>query len=154
MATNTHASQFRSNSDEIKHYAKEIMEDGKPHLRKDLIEKIIKKTGNTSYTDGQWAGSFQAILKLDGYTSPKAGVYQYTGNVAAQQASTISGNEHSIFQECQDVIGASIEELKTKINATDLMGKNSLELTAEEFDQVKKLRNLIQQLEEIKSNLI
>jgi len=154
MATTTYGAQFRSNSDEIKHYVKKILADGKQHLRKDIMAKIEAITGNTSYTDGQWAGAFQAILKMDGYTSPRTGVYQYEGDLEEQLVSDIEEQVPSVFQECHESLEDSITQLKARINEADLMRKKALDLTTEEFEQVQKLRKLIQQLEEIKSALI
>lgn len=148
--TTTYGAQFRSNSDEIKHYIREYLKDKQPHLRKDIMTYVEDQTGNTTYTDGQWAGSFQAILKIPGYISPRTGVYQYTGVLELVESESQISNVSSTMVACRDILDKAIEELKANIKKADIFQKNPLELSAEEFAELKRLRNFIQQVEDIK----
>lgn len=149
----TYGSQFRSNSDEIKHYIKKLLADGKPHLRKDIMSYVQKQTSNTSYTDGQWAGSFMAISKMEGYTTPKTGVYQYVGDTLEQPISVMNDQVVSILNRCKAILETTVKSIKDEINKADLLKKNVLDLTSEEFEQLQVLRNLVQQIEDIKDGL-
>lgn len=143
----THGAQFRSNSDEIKYYIREFLEDKKPHLRKATMAYVVKKTGNTTYTDEEWASSFQAVLETPGYESPRTGVYLYTGIWSEED---IASDVSATMLACKKILNQAIEEIKDQIQLADVVRKSALELTAEEFEEVEQLRNFVQQLEDIK----
>lgn len=149
----THGLQFRSNSDEIKHYIRECLADKQPHLRKDIIQYVQNKTGNNTYTDGQWAGSFQAIAKMSGYITPKTGVYQYIGETLKETRQASENQIELPFVRCQRILDETITKLKEEISQTDFLQKSALDLTTEEFSKLQKMRQVIKQIEDVKLQL-
>lgn len=141
--------EFRSNSDEIKHYIRECLKDKKPHFRQDIIAYVKEKTGNTTYTRGQMAGSFQSISEEQGYESPRQAVYQYVGVVNTDQ-SISDNNVSSTADACKVILDKAIKDLKAKVEADDIAKKTYLELAPEELAELKRLSNFIKELEAIK----
>lgn len=84
---------FHSNAEEIRHYLKQLLEDGQPHSRTELFNYVNSNSSNgCSFTVGMLSSALKTLTdNSDIYTCIQRGVYQKTGETppAASGASAI-----------------------------------------------------------------
>lgn len=143
------AFKFRSNSDEIKYYIKQLLKDGKPHNRKEIIRYVKDTTKNETYTDGQFAGAFQNISRDERYSAVRRGVYQYVGesNLYLDEAETID-KEKTISEISYDVLNETVEKLKSEIGKI-----NPLDMDEADYLDLDKVKKIIEKIEDFKEKL-
>lgn len=135
-------SDFKSGSGFLRHSIKEVLKDGRVHLRKDIIAKITADYGlsNEEFTLGQWAGAFQSVVKEAAYVSPETGSYKYVGG---------SSNDSSTITKCKKILDEAYKQIQEEVKKSPVSTKTPLDLSQEEFAEVEQLRNLISKLKEV-----
>lgn len=123
---------FRSGSDEIKHYVVELLEDDKGYSVDEIREYVESKSQKT-FTRGQLAGVLSRLVKSGDYMSTERGMY--TKAIEYPDIKTISG---IIFKKAIDDVMRHIDKL------------NVMDLTQQDFDNIRNIKDTI---ELVKKNL-
>lgn len=73
---------FQSNAEEIRHYLKQLLEDGQPHSRTELFNYVNSNSSNgCSFTVGMLSGALKTLTdSSDVYVCVQRGVYQKRGS--------------------------------------------------------------------------
>lgn len=127
---------FQSNAEEIRHYLKQLLEDGQPHSRTELFNYVNSNSSNgCSFTVGMLSGALKTLTdNSDVYVCIQRGVYQKKGE------SPLTPTAVSIWDTKMDDLAQILINAKEEINA--LFTFNYLDMPDFAQDEVASLQKV------------
>lgn len=135
---------FKSNAEEIKYYTLEMLSDGNEHSRTDIIKYVKERSGRDDFTEGNFSGSFQDLVRKNQMSLIKRGVYclgtsENSVNNAPTTAESVSNQ--TLDEQCITVLNNTITELQKAANQV-----NILTISDEELRSISKIKQSIKDL--------
>lgn len=155
---------FRSNAEEIRHYCKELLEDGQEHTLSEMKE-YTKKHSERGYefTEAMYAGSIKTMIDSGNgqYIIMRRGVYKKSDSnfeavahehVQVQLDISLDDNKDNLVAEYLTEIFTILDEASDK--AKNAYKGNMFELTDEEVATIRTIgKKVIDGLSDIKKNV-
>lgn len=127
-------SNFRSNAEEIRFYAKELLQDGAMHTREEIMQYVKDHSSNArNFTEGMYTGAIRdLIVNSNGdYINPIRGRYQRAPQSSRESAGQKMKNDliNVLTEACEgmkractiNIIGVSQEELSIAEKADEII---------------------------------
>ena len=132
--------QFSSNSEEIRFYAKELLQDGLMHTRDEIFQYVKENSPNGHiFTTGMYTGALRDLVRNSNgaYIIPVRGRYQRAPRAAAGDLAGLEMRNNII-----DVLDTAYEGLKQACTV------NIIGLSAEELSVASKVEQIMNALKE------
>lgn len=131
--------QFSSNAEEIRFYAKKLLQDGLMHTRDEIFQYVKENSPNGHiFTTGMYTGALRDLVRNSNgaYMIPVRGHYQQ----ASREPGELAGLE--MRNKIIDVLDAAYEGLKQACTV------NIIGLSAEELSVASKVEQIMNALKE------
>lgn len=126
--------KFTSKAEEIRYYTKQLLEDNKEHSVQEIKKYIFDNIGK-EYSDGAYAGALRDLVaKEECYENPRRGIYVY------------KSNDGELKKVANNILKETIEKLYLEVGKI-----NVLTITQDDFKVVNQIKEVIQELENIKT---
>lgn len=126
--------QYRSNAEEIRFYAKELLQDGQMHTRDEIAQYVKVHSPNAdNFTEGMFTGAIRDLVRNSNgtYINPVRGHYQRAlqspGELAGQELrnkiiGVLSDACEGLERACTiNIIGLSAEELAIAAKVAEII---------------------------------
>ena len=127
-------SQFKSNAEEIRYYAKELLQDGALHTKDEIINYVKSHSDKANiFTDGMFTGAIRDLVQNNNgaYINPVRGHYQRAPQASGELVrQKLQNNIIDVLNEsCKglekactiNIIGMSAEELVIATTVSDII---------------------------------
>jgi hypothetical protein len=133
--------QFKSQAEEIRHYAKELLNKGGMYSVKEIKAHVSEKS-NKHFSDGAYAGSLRDLIANSAdYYSPSRGMY-----------AQVNKNSNSGMSSFEQQLLFALNETKEKlINSASSI--NPLNTTPHEDEYLSDLKEILNKIENLISKI-
>ncbi|MCA0970636.1 hypothetical protein LCM20_08560 [Halobacillus litoralis] len=135
--------KFSSNAEEIKHFTKELLADGQEYTRSEIIEYVIQQSGRNDFTEGNYSGSLNDLVRRNQIMIVKRGIYRLVEDTPSttMESQTLGEEPKTLDKQCANTLNDTIVELQKIANGVDV-----LTISNEEQQTIEKIKKVITNL--------